>query len=689
LPGRAPTTTVRDVKTHANVFAAERARHLVFFGRQDLFAHIDHLLCENAKWIVLEGSPGSGKGAIVSNYLLRLETAGVGEHLHWLKSWLRDGTRDKSPLGSLAQKLVTVRSDKGHRVVPQHFIKYGFQDWAVASAIEASLVEQVGYLFPKLVDPKDTSTQRLPRLLLRASADVLVPHDRRLVLVVSGLDQVEGDWSTNPVFEFLPVDLPDGVSIVCTTRPVAADLLPLDWTSPVRLDLDSPEWAESSFAVQMAMLKEHQTQIGRAADYVNDAVKYADANLRYLHELLSWKAEYPRAAIDKTPPKFLAYLDELWQLVNRFDGHRRDVLRAGLRSFVDGDRWVAEKDIGDGSVWTEPDDARAFYKSAMPLLLTKHDDDGVSHRVFHRSFGGFVAAKQRDADVLTMLKTAMPVAVSLPLGTAPGKAPSVETKVVKRYGLVIGVGNYVETGLALRYSGNDARAISDTLTKLGYAIVSLTDADPSEARRPTLANLRGTFAGLKGRFDEKELVLVYFAGHGALVDGKPYLLARDSRTEDLANTALPLADVERYMRDSGSRRLILVVDACHAGVDIGREGGPMVGTGLDPAVIHNALELGEGFVVLAGSSKAQRAQDDDATQHGVYTFCFLQGLSGKADIATPPKGFVTVDDLRDYVLACVRTWCFENMADLQLPTARIEGVGDMIVAYTAAPAQKG
>src|SRR6202011_2628594 len=141
---------------------------------------------------------------------------------------------------------------------------------------------------------------------------------------------------------------------------------------------------------------------------------YADANLRYLHELLQLKAEYPREAIDKTPPRFLLYLDELWQFVNRFEGHRRDVLHAGLLSFVDGDRWVPEAAIGDPSVWTEPDDSRAFYKSAMPVLLTKRSDDVVAHRPFHKSLGGLIAAKQRDADMVTMLK-AMPLGASLPV----------------------------------------------------------------------------------------------------------------------------------------------------------------------------------------------------------------------------------------------------------------------------------
>jgi hypothetical protein len=661
------------VNADTHNFSVERAKHLVFFGRQDLFAHIDHLLCEGTKWILVSGSPGSGTSAILSNYLLRLETAGLDGGLQWIKSWLSHGTAQKSALGDLASHLVTVKSSRDHRIVPQHFIRYGYKDWAVPAAIEQSLLDQVGLVFPKLVDPKDTGPQRLPRLLVRASSDVLVPKGKRLVLVVDGLGQVEGDWRSNPLFEFLPADLPDGVSILCGTRPFYAEMAPLDWTTPVRLDLDSPEWAESFFNVQIAMLTAHGKQIGHTADYANEAIKAADGNLRYLRELLSLKSEYPRAPVDKVPPGFLAYLDKLWQFITR-DTQHHDAIRAGLRAFVDGERWVAQGDIAKQAAWSEPDAADAFYRAATPALLSKKEDDGTFYKVFHPSFGGFITAKQREADLVATARALIPLGNALPTDEA------IESTITHRYAIVIGVNNYVEGGLALRYCLNDAKAMAALLTQLGYTVILLTDDATDEDHKPTVFNIRAALAALKARFGESELCLVYFAGHGAIVDGTAYVLGRDSRTADLKNTGLPLRDIEGYMRDSGSRHLMLVLDACHSGVDLGRD-PTLVGRGIDPTFIHNAYELAEGFVVLAGCTALQRAQDDPTKQHGVYTFYLLEALAGKAAIGVAPKLFVTVDRLKDYVLNAVRVWCFENMAGLQEPTVRIEGSGDMIVAY--------
>lgn len=672
-------------------FGAERSRHLVFYERKDLFAHLDHLLCEGEQWIVVTGSPGIGKSAVLSNYLLRLETAGLTSRLDWVKSWLSLGTAERSPLGDLASRLVTVKDPAGRRVVPHHFLRYRYKDWAVPSAIEESLLRQVEALFPKLRDPHDRGPERLPNLLKRVASDALMPERRRLILVIDGLDEVEADRPTHPIFDFLPAQLPDGISVLCSSRPTYGDLTPLDWASPIQIDLDSAEWAESNDAVRQACIGEYAARTGGTGTDAEIVLQKANGNLRYLVELLTLLKENPRAEIERVPPTFMVYLVELWRWVTRYSDRRGEVVRAGLGVLANATAWTGQRELATRASWPEPEDPSLFLKTAMPLLLTGHSDDGPIYRLFHSSFGDFVSG-QLNKHVGTAAKTMAVMfreMAGLNLLVSPPVAPPIlETKPVShRYALIIGIDDYVEKPLALPYCVNDAIAMHRTLTQAGYSAVVMHDACDAEDHRPTLFNIRAALAKLKGRLEPDELLLVFFAGHGLLVDGKPYLMARDSRSVDPAGTALPLSDVEAFMRASGSRRCVLVLDACHAGVDLGRDCGPST-CGIDPNFVHNAYDLAEGFAVLAGSTAAQRTQDYKAQRHGVFTYYLLKGLSGKADGGVAPKGFVTVDDLKNYVLSAVRTWCFENMADLQLPTARIEGIGDMIVAYTNPNARK-
>jgi hypothetical protein len=72
------------------------------------------------------------------------------------------------------------------------------------------------------------------------------------------------------------------------------------------------------------------------------------------------------------------------------------------------------------------------------------------------------------------------------------------------------------------------------------------------------------------------------------------------------------------------------------------------------------------------------AQEWEQEEHGVFTHYLIEGLSGRAD--RDQKGFVTVDDLRKHVVDGLRRWYVEQGRLIQEPTARTEGLGDMILA---------
>ena len=83
--------------------------------------------------------------------------------------------------------------------------------------------------------------------------------------------------------------------------------------------------------------------------------------------------------------------------------------------------------------------------------------------------------------------------------------------------------------------------------------------------------------------------------------------------------------------------LVLTLDACHVGVDLGRDVS-------DPEFIRHAHELAEGFALIAASTAQQKAQEWQEKKHGVFTYYLLEGLTGQA--ARKENEFVTVDDLK-------------------------------------------
>lgn len=243
----------------------------------------------------------------------------------------------------------------------------------------------------------------------------------------------------------------------------------------------------------------------------------------------------------------------------------------------------------------------------------------------------------------------------------------------QRWALLVGINKYIEGEFAsLQFCINDVQALDNSLTQVGYTVVCLHDQlDRNSPRFPTRTNIEAELTKLCQVAGMDDLIWVHFACHGTLLNQIPFLIATDTRHITLAKTALPLTEVEDLMRGSQSRRLVLTLDACHLGVELGRDVS-------DPAFIRNAYELAEGFALIAASTAQQVSQEWPDVQHGIFTHYLLEGLTGKAD--SSHKGFVTVNDLQTYVVDHLRRWTVKQGGRIQEPTFRADGLGDMILA---------
>lgn len=126
----------------------------------------------------------------------------------------------------------------------------------------------------------------------------------------------------------------------------------------------------------------------------------------------------------------------------------------------------------------------------------------------------------------------------------------------RRVALVVGNSAYKNV-TRLPNPANDARAMADTLTRLGFETVSLKlDQDFTTFRR-SLRSFARKAAGA-------ELGLVFFAGHGIEVDGQNYLIPVDAELTDASDVdfeAIPLSTVMAAL-DRVKKLKLVVLDAC-------------------------------------------------------------------------------------------------------------------------------
>lgn len=125
----------------------------------------------------------------------------------------------------------------------------------------------------------------------------------------------------------------------------------------------------------------------------------------------------------------------------------------------------------------------------------------------------------------------------------------------KRVALVIGNSAY-EHAAPLRNPGNDANAIAERLSGLGFDVVKGVDL--------THRGFAETISQFKSKLSFADVALFFYAGHGLQVHGRNYLAPVDARLEDstaLAFEAVQLRTVVELM-EQRQRTNIVFLDAC-------------------------------------------------------------------------------------------------------------------------------
>jgi uncharacterized caspase-like protein len=226
------------------------------------------------------------------------------------------------------------------------------------------------------------------------------------------------------------------------------------------------------------------------------------------------------------------------------------------------------------------------------------------------------------------------------------------------WAVVIGINDYPNTR-RLKYAVADAKAfyrhLVDVIQIPAENVTLLLNQD---ARLSRLRSSLGTH--LKRKAGKEDMVIIYFAGHGATEkdvlspdgDGlEKYLLPFDVDPEDLYASALPMREISHIFYRIQSERIIFIADSCYSGAS----GGRTISLSGIRANISDAfldrIAGGKGTVIITASGANEVSAEDEKLGHGVFTYYLLEGLSGAAD--ADQDGVITVDEAYRYVFTHV------------------------------------
>ena len=241
----------------------------------------------------------------------------------------------------------------------------------------------------------------------------------------------------------------------------------------------------------------------------------------------------------------------------------------------------------------------------------------------------------------------------------PAGAPKAP-RIPRSYAVIVGVSKYrnLESKLQLQFAERDAQAIFTALISPEGGNFRVENVHVLTNEKATLAALRKEIdTWLPGVAQEDDRVLIYFAGHGFMFQGKGYLAPHDFDRNRIAETGFPMDELGSAIGGKiKAKSKILLTDACHSGAITPEETESINGT---------LGDLNKSLFSLTASRAREQSFEDPGLKggHGVFTYYVVEGMQGEADASG--DGVVTADELAEYVHTQVR----EYTSNKQNPTS--------------------
>lgn len=232
----------------------------------------------------------------------------------------------------------------------------------------------------------------------------------------------------------------------------------------------------------------------------------------------------------------------------------------------------------------------------------------------------------------------------------------------RKFALIAGVSRYKyhDGGLTdLAYADADARALRDFLQRREGGGFAPSDIYYLENEQATVEAVRAGLRRFLAQAGANDLVLLFLAGHGGPDPYAPqnlYYVLHDSKVADLANTALPMTELQETLEHGlRAQRVLVFIDTCHsAGLS-----GEQITTarGMENNLLNLYAsrlfnEAGRAVLTSSDINEVSRESQRWGGGHGVFTRALLEGLRGEAD--TSGDHLITAGELFNYARDRVR-----------------------------------
>lgn len=210
------------------------------------------------------------------------------------------------------------------------------------------------------------------------------------------------------------------------------------------------------------------------------------------------------------------------------------------------------------------------------------------------------------------------------------------------YVLIVGIDQYNDQSVNLKYAVKDARGIKDKLLGQSATLykpenihaVVLTD------KEATKANIQSQISMLAKKIKPADSFVLFVAGHGVLLQNQYFMLTHDFDGNLNDKSMISSNEIVETSKQIKSLSQLFIFDTCHAG------GVDYIVCGLYDARM-SVLAKKMGLHIYASANDKQAAMDG-YKGNGLFTHTLLEGLKNKKEADKNNDGAVSLVELGGY-----------------------------------------
>jgi WD40 repeat protein len=226
----------------------------------------------------------------------------------------------------------------------------------------------------------------------------------------------------------------------------------------------------------------------------------------------------------------------------------------------------------------------------------------------------------------------------------PQKSKLLEAYRPHLYAVIVGVSDYENDDLDLKYSSKDAKDFAFALQTSAQKLfndnihITLLISGEQNVAKPTKKNIVDSFNKLASVARPEDVLVVYFAGHGTNQsgeDGDFLYLTAEARTFSFADpairqrVALSSSELTNHLKTILAQKQVLIFDACASG----RMVDNLIAKRDIPSGTLRALERMKdrtGTYIITGCAADAVSYEASQFRQGLLTHSLLSGMKGAA-----------------------------------------------------------